>query len=63
MPYYPEKIALSAKSAQLLRRLFSDTPKLHMIYQQSATEAQAAEAIRKWAWEVIEDNADACIIL
>ncbi len=59
MPYYPEKIALSAKSAQLLRRLFRDNPKLHMIYEQSATEAQAAEAIREWGWEVIEDNADA----
>ena len=59
MLYIPEKIALSVKSAKLLRKLLQENPCLANIYEESRTEEQAGEYIRKWAWEVIGDNEDA----
>jgi hypothetical protein len=38
MQYYPEKIALSVKSAKLLRRLFRENPRLGKIIHGSESE-------------------------
>ncbi len=56
MHYYPEKIALSVKSSKLLRRLFSENPRLKKIFSGSDTEDKAKELIRRWAEEVLDTN-------
>lgn len=56
MQYYPEKIALSVKSAKLLRRLFNENPRLDKIFRKSESEGDAFHLLREWAEEVIEDN-------
>lgn len=56
MKYYPEKIALSVKSATLLRRLFHENPRLEEIFRKSEKESEAKESIREWAEEVMGDN-------
>lgn len=59
MQYYPEKIALSVKSAKLLRQLFRENPRLEKIFKTAATEDDARKLLREWANEVISDNDDA----
>ncbi len=56
MQYYPEKIALSVRSARLLRRLFRENPRLEGIYSDAGNEEEARKLVRSWAEEVIEDN-------
>jgi lysine 2,3-aminomutase len=56
MHYYPEKIALSVKSAKLVRRLLRENPKLAGIYQDSDSEGKAVELIRNWALEILGEN-------
>lgn len=56
MTYYPEKIALSAKSLTLLRKLFRENPRLLDIYKRSASLDEAKEKIREWALEVMREN-------
>ncbi len=56
MQYYPEKIALSVRSARLLRRLFKENPRLEGIYSDAGNEEEARKQVRSWAEEVIEDN-------
>jgi lysine 2,3-aminomutase len=56
MVYYPEKIALSAKSLVLLRRLFKENPRLLEIYKKSETSKEAEEKVKEWALEVIREN-------
>ncbi len=59
MPYYPHKIALSAKSAMLLRRLFRENPRLGKIFADAGSEQEAKKMVRAWAEEVISGNAAA----
>ncbi len=56
MQYYPEKIALSLKSAKLVRRLLRENPRLERIYRESDTEEKTGQLIRNWALEVIGEN-------
>jgi lysine 2,3-aminomutase len=56
MTYYPEKIALSARSLALLRKLFRENPHLIQIFKQSATLIEAKELIRSWANEILDIN-------
>jgi lysine 2,3-aminomutase len=56
MEYNYEKIALSVRSAKLLRKLFRENPRLERIYGESETENEARESLREWAGEVIADN-------
>lgn len=56
MRYYPEKIAISANSAKLLRRLFRENPRLDKILNESESEDEARGLLRAWAEEVIADN-------
>lgn len=59
MQYYPEKIAISVKSAKMLRQLFRENPRLEKIFKTAATEDDARKLLREWANEVISDNDDA----
>jgi lysine 2,3-aminomutase len=59
MQYIPEKIALSVKSAKLLRSLMSENPRLESIFRQSGSEEEARKLIREWAEEVIASNESA----
>jgi len=56
MKYYPEKIALSAKSLILLRKLFEENPRLSKIYMQAESSQEAKKWIKEWALEVIDEN-------
>lgn len=59
MIYIPEKIALSARSLTLLRKLFRENPRLDEIYTQSASLDEAKEKVREWAMEILNENAEA----
>ncbi|MFP4556845.1 MAG: KamA family radical SAM protein [Bacteroidales bacterium] len=59
MTYYPEKIALSAKSLTLLRKLFKENPRLNDIYKHSNTSDQAKEEVKQWAYDTLNENSDA----
>lgn len=59
MTYYPEKIALSAKSLTLLRKLLRENPRLEEIVRSSQDINQAKDLIRDWAMEVINENSSA----
>lgn len=59
MKYMPEKIALSAKSLTLLRKLFRENPRLDKIYEQSKTLEEAKNNVRMWATEILSQNPDA----
>jgi len=59
MTYIPEKIALSARSLTLLRKLFRENPRLEEIYTQSATFDEAKQKVREWAMEVLSENPEA----
>jgi lysine 2,3-aminomutase len=56
MTYYPEKIALSAKSLTLLRKLFRENPRLHEIYTSSNSSDEAKSKVQEWAYEVLNEN-------
>jgi lysine 2,3-aminomutase len=56
MVYYPEKIALSAKSLVLLRKLFKENPRLLEIYKKSEASKEAEKKVKEWALEVISEN-------
>lgn len=56
MTYYPEKIALSAKSLSLLRKLMLENPRLADIYNTSTTLDGAKAGVKKWAYEVLNEN-------
>jgi lysine 2,3-aminomutase len=57
--HYPGKEAISAKSAKLLRQLFSENPRLEKIYEKSESVDGVRDLLRIWAEEVISDNSDA----
>lgn len=59
MTYFPEKIALSAKSLTLLRKLFRENPRLEEIFKTSENIGQAKDQVRQWAMEVMQENANA----
>lgn len=59
MMYYPDKIALSVKSARLVRLLLSENPRLKDIFSNSGDDLSAKEKIREWAMEVLQKNPDA----
>jgi lysine 2,3-aminomutase len=59
MAYYPEKIALSAKSILLLRKLFKENPQLIEIFKKSETSDEAIEKIKSWAIEILQENPSA----
>lgn len=61
MKYIPEKIALSAQSLTLLRKLFRENPRLDEIFTRSETLDQAKEQIRDWAMEILNENPHAII--
>ncbi|PKP39546.1 MAG: KamA family protein [Bacteroidetes bacterium HGW-Bacteroidetes-15] len=56
MTYYPEKIALSAKSLTQLRKLFRENPRLDDIFRDSQNLDQAKEKIKEWAMEIMQEN-------
>ena len=56
MTYYPEKIALSAKSLTLLRKLFRENPRLMDIYKRSSNLDEAKKKVREWAFEILKEN-------
>ena len=56
MHYYPEKIALSVRSAKLLRQLFRENPRLEKIFMESESENDAKKLLRQWAEEVLAGN-------
>ncbi|HZJ73519.1 MAG TPA: KamA family protein [Perlabentimonas sp.] len=56
MTYYPEKIALSAKSLSLLRKLMLENPRLADIYNTSTSLDEAKAGVKKWAYEVLNEN-------
>ncbi|MDY0196931.1 MAG: KamA family protein [Tenuifilaceae bacterium] len=59
MIYIPEKIALSARSLTLLRKLFRENPRLDEIYTQSASLDEAKEKVREWSMEILNENVEA----
>jgi lysine 2,3-aminomutase len=59
MQYFPDKIALSVKSAKLLKKLLGENPRLESIFRHSESEEEARRLIREWAEEVIADNGSA----
>ena len=56
MTYFPEKIALSAKSLTLLRKLMLENPRLAEVYSTSKTLDEAKERVKEWAFEVLNQN-------
>jgi lysine 2,3-aminomutase len=56
MTYYPEKIALSAKSQALLRRLFKENIRLLEIFKHSQSLAEAKQRLSDWAHEILSQN-------
>ncbi len=59
MAYYPEKIAISARSHVLLRKLFKENPRLLKIFKESETLHQAIDEVKEWALEVLGENPSA----
>jgi len=59
MTYYPEKIALSARSLTLLRKLFRENPRLNDIYTEAKTSHEAMARVKDWAFEVLNENPNA----
>lgn len=59
MIYIPEKIALSAQSLTLLRKLFRENPRLDEIYATATSLDEAKGKVREWALEILTENEEA----